>query len=142
MTPFFADKEIKGLQPRLVKKMVIVRAITDLPMIVNSGFRTAAQNARVGGVENSAHLTGEAVDVSCKTSNQRMRLLIALEKAGITRVGIYSDHLHFDVSETLPLVECWLSLNVTLSLGGLNVPKNKGTVYRLVAAGLQIQRGC
>ena len=35
----------------------------DDPIIVNSGFRSAAVNKEVGGVANSNHLTGCAVDI-------------------------------------------------------------------------------
>ena len=35
----------------------------DDPIIVNSGFRAAAVNKEVGGVANSNHLTGCAVDI-------------------------------------------------------------------------------
>lgn len=33
------------------------------PLTVNSGYRSPALNAAVGGVKNSQHLTGEAVDI-------------------------------------------------------------------------------
>lgn len=35
------------------------------PIRVNSGYRSPALNAAVGGVKNSAHLTGYAVDIVC-----------------------------------------------------------------------------
>lgn len=34
-----------------------------LPIIVSSGYRSAALNKEVGGAPNSQHLTGEAVDI-------------------------------------------------------------------------------
>lgn len=33
------------------------------PLIINSGYRSPALNAAVGGVKNSQHITGEAVDI-------------------------------------------------------------------------------
>lgn len=35
------------------------------PIHINSGYRSAAVNAAVGGVANSAHLTGYAADFTC-----------------------------------------------------------------------------
>lgn len=46
--------------------MELVRArLGNLPIHVNSGYRSAAVNAAVGGVANSAHLTGHACDFVC-----------------------------------------------------------------------------
>ncbi len=38
------------------------RALRDAPMLISSGFRSAAINTRVGGASNSAHLDGRAAD--------------------------------------------------------------------------------
>lgn len=35
------------------------------PIIINSGWRTAEENAKCGGAKNSYHLTGRAVDIRC-----------------------------------------------------------------------------
>ena len=35
------------------------------PIHINSGYRSPEVNARVGGVENSAHITGHACDFIC-----------------------------------------------------------------------------
>lgn len=41
-----------------------VRQITG-PIVVSSGYRSAAVNKAVGGASNSQHLTGEAADITC-----------------------------------------------------------------------------
>jgi len=41
-----------------------VRELLGVPLAVNSGFRSAAVNAHVGGHRNSAHLYGRAADLS------------------------------------------------------------------------------
>lgn len=38
------------------------------PVIINSGFRCPAVNARVGGAATSAHLYGRAADIRCTQS--------------------------------------------------------------------------
>ncbi len=45
----------------------------DDPIIINSGFRSAAVNKAVGGVPMSNHLTGCAVDIRCIGMEQALR---------------------------------------------------------------------
>ena len=43
------------------------------PIIINSGYRSAAVNKAVGGVATSNHLTGCAVDIRCTGQEQALR---------------------------------------------------------------------
>ena len=45
----------------------------DDPIVINSGFRSAAVNKAVGGVATSNHLTGCAVDIRCIGMEQALR---------------------------------------------------------------------
>ena len=45
----------------------------DDPIVINSGFRSAAVNKAVGGVPMSNHLTGCAVDIRCIGIEQALR---------------------------------------------------------------------
>ncbi len=67
-----------------------------IPFIVNSGYRTPAHNAAVGGVPNSAHLHGWAADISARTPTQKTRILQAARAAGFNRFGIYDTFIHLD----------------------------------------------
>ena len=49
------------------------------PIIVNSGFRNTRVNARVGGVRNSQHLQGQAVDIRPKDPAKFQRLVSFLK---------------------------------------------------------------
>lgn len=67
---------------------------------VSSGVRTAAHNAAVGGVSNSYHLTGQALDL-VPTAGQSMATLYNSVKtdllsAGITPLELFNegDHVH------------------------------------------------
>lgn len=45
--------------------MEMIRALLGKPINVHSGYRCAELNKAVGGVANSAHMTGYAVDFTC-----------------------------------------------------------------------------
>ena len=50
----------------------------DEPIIINSGYRSAAVNKAVGGAPGSNHLTGCAVDIRCKGIEQAIRYAFIL----------------------------------------------------------------
>jgi len=54
------------------------------PIIINSGFRNAEVNRRVGGVKNSQHLQGQAADIRPKDPQQFQRLVAFLKACEYT----------------------------------------------------------
>jgi|TARA_Y100000310_G_scaffold336105_1_gene419805 uncharacterized protein YcbK (DUF882 family) len=72
-----------------------VRNETKYKIKINSGFRCRKHNKAVGGKPTSSHLRGIAVDIACKGSAKRYRLL-ALLPAEFNRVGIGKDFIHVD----------------------------------------------
>ena len=54
------------------------------PIIINSGFRNADVNRRVGGVKNSQHLQGQAADIRPKDPTQFHRLVEFLKAHKLT----------------------------------------------------------
>lgn len=94
--------DTENLQPALIKLLKRAESVAGTKFIISSGFRTPEHNTEVGGVANSAHLTGEAADVACVNSQRRLRILIGAIIAGFTRIGIAKDHIHLDISETKP----------------------------------------
>lgn len=47
------------------QNLELVRAILGKPVLINSGYRSPALNAEVGGADNSAHCKGWAADIIC-----------------------------------------------------------------------------
>lgn len=53
------------------------------PIIVNSGYRSPAVNAAVGGSNNSQHMTGQAADIICPAFGGPTEVAAALRDSGI-----------------------------------------------------------
>lgn len=54
------------------------------------------------------HGVGLAVDIRCKSSNQRFQIVRALFAVGISRIGIYDKHVHADTCvDKLPQDVMW-----------------------------------
>lgn len=98
----FNDSEIRGLQDRLVTMLDNARELAKIPFIITSGLRTASQNEQIGGVDDSAHLKGLAVDLRCRNSAERFIIVSALLMAGFKRIEITNDHVHTDIDSLKP----------------------------------------
>lgn len=109
MYSYFKNNEIVGLKPEFVTLLDKARGIAGVPFIITSGFRTPEQNKLVGGVEDSSHEIGLAVDLRIKDSISGAKILLALVKVGFTRFGFYKDgHLHVDFDNSRPNPCYWI----------------------------------
>tara|TARA_R110000824_G_scaffold224957_1_gene412615 strand:+ start:227 stop:586 length:360 start_codon:yes stop_codon:yes gene_type:complete len=91
----------------LLVKLDIARRIAGVPFHITSSYRDKETNKQAGGKINSAHLRGNAVDISCKRSTDRFHILDGLIAAGFNRIGIGSDFIHADVDEDLVSNVIW-----------------------------------
>lgn len=77
-----------------------VQKIRDMygAVIINSGYRTASHNKKVGGASSSMHLKGQAIDIKIngKSPIEVASLAYAL---GFKRIIIYSSWVHIDTKE-------------------------------------------
>nr|DAI28607.1 MAG TPA: peptidase [Caudoviricetes sp.] len=77
-----------------------IRRRAGVPLTVNSGLRCKRHNAEVGGVSNSLHTTGQAVDLSGNVSPARLREIAEQVQAemvpGRGGLGLYSWGVHVD----------------------------------------------
>lgn len=104
---YFKPSEVVGLKPELVKMLDTARELSGTPFIITSGKRTQDNNAEVGGVSESSHLDGNAVDLSVVDSQKRFKILKSLLDVGFNRIGIYSKHIHCDISVDKPTGIIW-----------------------------------
>lgn len=98
---------VAELKPELVAKLDLIRGDAGIPFVIESGLRTPEENKAVGGATNSAHLTAEAVDIRCLTSENRYKIITSALKHGINRIGVGSNYIHLDISKTLPQGVVW-----------------------------------
>lgn len=80
---------------RLAHRLQVVRDLFGKPVLVNSGYRTRAHNARVGGASQSLHLSGMAADivVTGVPAHEVQRVL----KNWSGGLGLYSHYTHVDI---------------------------------------------
>lgn len=66
---------------------------------INSAYRTAAYNKKVGGAAKSYHLTGQAFDISVKGKSP-LEVARYAESLGIKGIGLYGTFVHVDSRKT------------------------------------------
>jgi uncharacterized protein YcbK (DUF882 family) len=96
------------MQQEFLDKLDLARGLSNVPYVINSGFRTPEHNAEVGGVPGSSHLTGWASDIRTDSSNRRFLVLKGLLAAGFNRVGIGQNFIHVDCDPSKAGSVAWL----------------------------------
>lgn len=103
----FSDAELKGLTDDICFKLDRARSLFGAPIVITSGYRDPVKNAQAGGVKDSAHETGKAVDIRCADQEMQKKLIWALCIAGFKRIGAYDKHIHADVDLDKPNPVFW-----------------------------------
>lgn len=111
-TPYFRESEFASpdtgeafMDESFMLKLIELRKACGFPLSINSGYRTPAHNAKVGGGEHSVHVEGCAADIRCRDPYTLVRL--AFEK-GFAGIGImqHGDHerryVHLDTGKAIP----------------------------------------
>jgi len=103
LTRNFTDGEFKcpccdkeKMSRDFIAKLQTARQAADIPFHINSGWRCQNRNKKVGGAENSSHLTGHAADIRATDSQKRFAIVNALRKAGFERIGVAKTFIHVD----------------------------------------------
>jgi hypothetical protein len=86
-----------------------VRRDLDMPLVITSGYRDPAHNARVGGARYSRHLVSDAVDLSMvgMSAPERKRLMALLLREGFTSLGTYSHIPNMAHADMRPNAAIW-----------------------------------
>lgn len=90
------DPLMVGVSPTLMAIADTARGIAGTPFVITSGLRTVEQNTIAGGVPNSAHLKGLALDIACSDTNRQAILKGLLTCGSELFIEDNEDHIHFD----------------------------------------------
>lgn len=80
----------------LVEKLQKLRDLVGKPIIINSAYRTASHNKKVGGSPTSQHLYGRAADIKVKNVKP-IKVFELAKQVGFNGVGLYDTFVHVDV---------------------------------------------
>jgi len=104
---FFSENEFncsccgkRVISANLVLKLDLAREIAETRFVITSGYRCPKHNKEVGGVKNSAHMSGLAVDIVVPDNVARLNILKGLIIAGFRRIGIGKDFIHADIDKS------------------------------------------
>jgi hypothetical protein len=84
---------------QLANRVQVLRDVMNIPLMIQSAYRTEAQHLAMDGSNHSLHLQGLAVDIALPThatdgSYYKLRRLLRHWSGG---VGIYPGYIHLDI---------------------------------------------
>jgi uncharacterized protein YcbK (DUF882 family) len=96
--------EFENNADNVLSNLQVLRDAIGEAIHINSGYRTPAYNAKVGGKPHSQHMQGAACDITVKsmTPKQVHKKILELIKAGKMHnggLGLYPGFVHYDVRE-------------------------------------------
>jgi hypothetical protein len=91
---------IRALEATARRMEAIRTLLGDRPIRVNSGYRSPAVNAAVGGARTSAHMAGHACDFVCRAFGSPLEICREIVAAGILFDQLIEEgtwvHISFD----------------------------------------------
>lgn len=98
--------KLDTLQPdfreKVIRLLVYIYSIYGFMPRITSAKRTRAENKKVGGVPDSAHLKGLAVDIEAIDGRSRYAIVKSALENGFLRIGVGYKHVHIDDDLTKP----------------------------------------
>lgn len=118
MAVYFTDKElacpccgVSKMSKEFVNKLDKVREKIGQPMMVNSGYRCAKHNQQIGGVNNSPHVAGVAVDIKIKDNHYAREILDSAVELGFIGIELCDKHIHLDDMQRKSGKVVWASVS-------------------------------
>lgn len=99
--------DLENMNSEFMAMLEQMRILVDRPLLISSGFRCKQHNAKVGGVKNSYHTQGRAVDLAYQGSEERYELVGTAIRLGFCGVGIDKNFIHVDNRKASPK-KIWL----------------------------------
>lgn len=89
----------------LAKNLQVLRDFINVPVYINSGYRTKEYNKKILGSKKSQHLYAKAADIRIKTIRPKCiyNIIEGLIRTGKMKqggLGLYDDFIHYDIRGT------------------------------------------
>lgn len=101
---------IDDMNPEFLRKLDSARELARTPFKLNSAFRSKEYELSKGRSGTSSHTKGVAVDIYCRSSRLRMRIVSSLVSVGFRRIGVYPTFIHVD-DDDAKVAALWLTDN-------------------------------
>lgn len=106
---YFKEKEyackcgcgFSDINDKLLRIVDNTRDLCGRPLVITSGCRCAEHNKAVGGVPNSLHTKGGAVDIRAKTGKERLSIVKHALNQGATGIGVHKDFIHISYDDEI-----------------------------------------
>lgn len=97
--------EVLGNVKKVAEQLQVIRDYFNEPITINSGYRSPSHNKAIGGVKDSQHVLGTAVDIVVKNHTPEdvadvMCRLIHYKDILQGGVGRYNSFTHYDIRGT------------------------------------------
>lgn len=89
---------LQDMNQTTMDKLDLAREYAGIPIVLNSAYRSVDYEKSKNRTGTSAHTLGRAVDIRCNSDENRFKLIIALYRAGFTRIGVSKTYIHADDS--------------------------------------------
>ena len=102
----------ENMDKEFLSRLDQARSIADTPFKITSGYRSEAYNKSLlergyKASKDSSHLKGLAADIACTDSVSRYKIITALIKANLNRIGIADTFIHVDMDLDKPANVVW-----------------------------------
>lgn len=88
---------LNNMEFQVIEMLDEARGFAGVPFKINCGCRCDKHNNEVGGVKDSSHKNGLAVDISALNDKDRYMIFGALFLVGFRRILIYDSFIHVDI---------------------------------------------
>lgn len=88
--------KLEDMSPSFMNRLQMARNLAGIPFRINSAFRSVDYERVKGRSGSSMHCLGRAVDISCKDSLSRYRIVNSALSAGFRGIGIGKTFVHLD----------------------------------------------
>lgn len=99
--------KLSDMQDKLLILLDFARDYAQIPIKLNSAYRSRDYEIAHHRSGTSSHCCGLAVDIACTDNFQRLKLISGALSAGFRRIGIDTNFIHLDCDDSKP--DCiWL----------------------------------